>query len=89
MTLLSVGACIDIVWRIAYFNLQKFAYRIISRTLFSSTYSTQRGGLLLTFHNGNSAQKSLVGNQNNSQKIANFGLINMAILSSCACIDIV
>ena len=54
---------------------------INSRTLFSSTNSTQRGELLITFLDGNSAQNSSVGNPYGTQKITNFLLINMMILS--------
>ena len=42
---------------------QQFTYGINNRTFLSSTYSTQRGELLITFCNVNSAQNSSVGNQ--------------------------
>ena len=68
---------------------QQFADGINSRMLFSSTNSTQHGELLITFCNGNSAQNSSVGNQYyGSQKITNFRLINMTLLSVGACIEI-
>jgi len=69
---------------------QQFAYGINGRTLFSSTNSTRHGELLITFCNGNSAQNSSVGNQYyGSQKITNFRLIDMTVLSVGACIDVV
>ena len=40
--------------------------------IFTSTYSTQCGELLITFCNGNSAQNLSVGNQYGSQKNHNF-----------------
>ena len=54
--------------------------------LFRSTNSTQRGELLITFLDGNSAQNLLVGNPYGIQKITNFWLINMMLLSVGACI---
>ena len=69
---------------------QQFAYRINSRTYFSSTYSTQRRELLITFFNGNSAQNSSVGkNQYSIQKFTNFWLITMMGLSVGTSIDII
>ena len=68
---------------------QQFAYGINSTKFFSSTYSTQCGELLITFRNGNSAQNLSVGNQYGIQKITNFWLINMLVLSVGASIDIV
>ena len=47
------------------------------------------GELLIVFHNGNSAQNSLVGNQYGSQKITIFLVINMTVLIVGAFIDIV
>ena len=97
MTVLSgVDACIEIVKKELSLDThhdflflcvpQQFAYGINSRTLFSSTYSTQRGELLITFCNGNSAQNSSVGNQYGSEKITNFWLINMTALNKCWCL---
>ena len=60
---------------------QQLAYGINSRTLLSSTNSTQRGELLITFLDGNSAQNSSVGNPYGTKKITNFWLINMMVLS--------
>ena len=40
---------------------QQFAYGINSQTFLSSTYSTRRGELLITFRNGNLTQISSVG----------------------------
>ena len=63
---------------------------LIAERIFSSTYFTQRGELLITFRNGNSAQNLSVGNQYGVQKITNFWLINiMIVLSVGASIDIV
>ena len=47
------------------------------------------GELLIVFHNGNSAQNSSIGKQYGIQKITNFWLINMTVLSVGACINIV
>ena len=52
---------------------------LIAERIFSSTYFTQRGELLITFRNGNSAQNLLVGNQYGIQKITNFWLFNMIV----------
>ena len=51
------------------------AYRINCRTLFSSTYSTKHGDLLIMFHKGNSKQNSLVRNQYGIQKITTIVLL--------------
>ena len=69
--------------------LQQLAYGIDSRTLFSSTYSTQHRELLITFHNGNSAQTSSIEKQYGIQKVTNFWVINMTVLLVGACIDFV
>ena len=52
---------------------------------YSSTYSTQDGELLITFHDSKTAQNS-IGNQYGIQKDTNFWVINMTVLSVSACI---
>ena len=67
-----INMTVLIVWQ--------FAYGIISRTLISSTYSTQCRELLIAFHShsGNFAQNSSLGNQYGIQKITSVLLINKA-----------
>ena len=59
---------------------QQFAYGINNRTFLSSTYSTQRGELLITFCNGNSAQKDCCREQYSSKKHHIFLLITNLLL---------